>query len=175
MLIQLPGAPAPPGGGCPPCRVLRRLCGASDGLWRAMRWPRPPPPSSSESSGSPIRCRGPRALGHADMAGRLGRLLRHFCSLTTVQTRLRSQPLTARNPLSLPVSVADRLPRHCCSLPTPPYAFGYAEVDGLRVVERGSFLIRPPEFRFEGFNVSPAWRHAGVRHDGEVRGGGDHL
>jgi len=35
-----------------------------------------------------------------------------------------------------------------------PCAFAYAQVDGLRVVESGSFLIRPPEFRFEGFNVS---------------------
>jgi DNA polymerase-3 subunit epsilon len=35
-----------------------------------------------------------------------------------------------------------------------PCAFGYAQVEGLRVVESGSFLIRPPEFRSEGFNVS---------------------
>jgi DNA polymerase-3 subunit epsilon len=35
-----------------------------------------------------------------------------------------------------------------------PCAFGYAQLEGLRVVNSGSFLIRPPEFRFEGFNMS---------------------
>ncbi len=35
-----------------------------------------------------------------------------------------------------------------------PCAFGYARVDGLEILDSGSFLIRPPEFRFEGFNVS---------------------
>ena len=35
-----------------------------------------------------------------------------------------------------------------------PCALGYAQVDELRIIGSGSFLIRPPEFRFEGFNVS---------------------
>jgi DNA polymerase-3 subunit epsilon len=35
-----------------------------------------------------------------------------------------------------------------------PCAVGYARLDGPRIVNSGSFLIRPPEFRFEGFNVS---------------------
>lgn len=34
-----------------------------------------------------------------------------------------------------------------------PCAFGYVQLDGTEVVGSGSFLIRPPEFRFEGFNV----------------------
>lgn len=34
-----------------------------------------------------------------------------------------------------------------------PCAFGYAQLEGIQVLESGSFLIRPPEFRFEGFNV----------------------
>ena len=33
-------------------------------------------------------------------------------------------------------------------------ALGYAQLEGLEITGRGSFLIRPPEFRFEGFNVS---------------------
>jgi DNA polymerase III epsilon subunit-like protein len=35
-----------------------------------------------------------------------------------------------------------------------PCAFGYAKVSGLNVTESGSFLVHPPEFRFNGFNIS---------------------
>jgi len=35
-----------------------------------------------------------------------------------------------------------------------PCAVGYALVEGLEVVSSDAFLIRPPEFRFESFNVS---------------------
>jgi DNA polymerase-3 subunit epsilon len=34
-----------------------------------------------------------------------------------------------------------------------PCALGYAQIDGLRVIDSGSFLIRPPEFRFVPFNI----------------------
>lgn len=34
-----------------------------------------------------------------------------------------------------------------------PCSVGYACVEGLQVVDSGSFLIRPPEFRFNTFNV----------------------
>lgn len=35
-----------------------------------------------------------------------------------------------------------------------PCAVGFAKLRGLEVVEAGSFLIRPPEFRFADFNIS---------------------
>ena len=35
-----------------------------------------------------------------------------------------------------------------------PCAVGFAKVSGLDVIESGSYLIRPPEFRFDPFNVS---------------------
>lgn len=35
-----------------------------------------------------------------------------------------------------------------------PCAVGYAKISGLAVVDSGSFLLRPPEFRFVPFNVS---------------------
>lgn len=53
-----------------------------------------------------------------------------------------------------------------------PCAVGYAVISGLSVVDTGSYLIHPPEMRFEGFNVSlhgiteamceraPAWPEA---------------
>jgi DNA polymerase-3 subunit epsilon len=35
-----------------------------------------------------------------------------------------------------------------------PCVLGNAQLNGLEITGRSSLLIRPPEFRFEGFNVS---------------------
>jgi DNA polymerase III epsilon subunit-like protein len=63
-----------------------------------------------------------------------------------------------------------------------PCTFGFAQLDGMGIVDSGSFLIRPPEFRFEGFNVhlhgitaamcedAPDWSHALQRIESIVGG-----